>query len=58
VLNDGDGSSSLTITEIDATHVAGELDVMPVGGTRLTASFDLPLCAPNRELSPALCCVP
>jgi hypothetical protein len=53
-----DGASNLTITEIDATHVAGAFDVTPVGGTRLTANFDLPLCTPNRDLSPALCCVP
>jgi hypothetical protein len=50
-------SGSITITAIDATHVAGSFNIV-FGGQALTASFDVPTCTRGTGLNPPTCCVP
>lgn len=43
------GGTGLTITAVDATHIAGSFD-MKVQSSQLTGTFDLPICPPDPSL--------
>lgn len=54
-VDDNAASGTLTITAVDATHIAGSVDVKLEDGT-LSGSFDAPLC--DSDASPTSDCVP
>jgi hypothetical protein len=57
----GNGPDTVTITAIDATHVAGSFS-FKADGTRtpsdLTGTFDVPICKATPNLQPRECCLP
>jgi hypothetical protein len=55
------GSDTVTITAIDATHIAGSFSFKANGTTlpsALTGTFDVPICAGTPNLQPPNCCLP
>ncbi len=53
------GPPAVTITAIDATHVAGRFNFDPGRGAgTISGTFDVPFCAQNAGLNPYECCVP
>jgi len=50
-------SRTMTISAIDASHVAGSFSVVYQGET-LSGTFDVPFCTMATNLDPAACCVP
>lgn len=59
---DGSGGmqagSTITITAVDASHIAGTFNVTMNGEAAMSGGFDVPFCQPNPGLNPQFCCIP